>query len=69
MEGNLANANGSNKKFVSSKAASEALFAHPNTLRRWAKAGDLPYIVTPGGKFRYDVETYVARTLRDPKVA
>jgi predicted site-specific integrase-resolvase len=42
---------------------------HILTLRRWAWAGKLPHYVTPGGKYRYDLDTYLAHVMRDPKAA
>jgi excisionase family DNA binding protein len=57
------------QKFMSSKKAAEELCAHPNTLRRWAKAGVLPYYKTQGGQYRFDVGTYLARVRRDPRAA
>lgn len=35
------------------KNASEFLGVHPTTLRRWADAGDLPVLLTPGGHRRF----------------
>ena len=56
-------------KYVSTKQAAEELCAHPNTLRRWAKAGVLPHYKTEGGQYRFDVGTYLARVRRDPRAA
>jgi excisionase family DNA binding protein len=56
-------------KYLSSKEAAEELCAHPNTLRRWAKAGVLPHYKTEGGHFRFDVGAYLARVRRDPRAA
>jgi excisionase family DNA binding protein len=57
------------RKFVSAKEAADVLAAHPNTLRRWAKAGALPHFVTAGGQYRYDVAGYLACVARDPRSA
>lgn len=46
-------------KFVSPSEAAEVLGAHPQTLRRWAKAGTLPHYVTSGGRYRYDLSTFL----------
>lgn len=35
------------------KAASEKLGVHPTTLRRWANAGNIPVMLTPGGHRRF----------------
>jgi excisionase family DNA binding protein len=56
-------------RFMSSKKAAEELCAHPTSLRRWAKAGVLPYYKTAGGQYRFDVGTYLARVKRDPRAA
>jgi excisionase family DNA binding protein len=47
-------------KFVSPGEAAEVLGAHPQTLRRWARAGMLPHYVTSGGRYRYDLCAFLA---------
>jgi len=41
------------EKFLTPKEAAKILGVHPLTLYRWAKAGKIRYITTPGGRFRY----------------
>jgi excisionase family DNA binding protein len=57
------------RRYVTPTEAGGALGVHVLTLRRWAWAGKLPHYVTPGGKYRYDLDTYLARVMRDPKAA
>lgn len=38
---------------VATGKACEMLGVHPNTLRRWADTGKLPYIRLPGGERRF----------------
>jgi excisionase family DNA binding protein len=42
-------------RFVSSRVASEILGVQAQTLRRWAKAGKIGAIRTPGNQWRYDL--------------
>lgn len=41
------------KDWLSLSKASALLGVHPTTLRRWADAGDVPYLRTPGGHRRF----------------
>ena len=41
------------KEWVSLTKASEMLGVHPTTLRRWADAGSIPCLRTPGGHRRF----------------
>jgi putative resolvase len=43
--------------FVSSQKGAEQLDYHPNTLRFWANAGKVDYVLTPSGQRKYDLET------------
>ena len=47
--------------YVSAKEASERLGVHPSTLRIWATAGRIDCILTPGKRFRYDVDGFLLR--------
>ncbi len=50
-------------------AAAERLGVHPNTLRRWAENGRVPYMLTPGGHRRFalrDLEALTTPTLYLP---
>lgn len=38
---------------LSAKQAAEYLAVHPDTLKRWAKAGKVRCFKTPGGYFRF----------------
>jgi len=40
------------------KKASEYLGYSTTTLRKWAIEGRIPAILSPGGKYRYDVKTF-----------
>jgi predicted site-specific integrase-resolvase len=45
---------------------------HPRTVKRWADAGKLPVITTPGGQSRYrpsDVERLIASGTATPATA
>lgn len=44
--------------------AADRLGVHPSTLRRWANAGEIPVLMTPGGHRRFssrDVEAFAAK--------
>ena len=41
------------------KKASEYLGYSTTTLRKWAIEGRIPAMLSPGGKYRYDVATFV----------
>jgi len=47
--------------------AASRLGVHVQTLRRWAEAGLIAYVLTPGGHYRYAVDDYVERQSK-PKV-
>lgn len=50
-------------------AAAKRLGVHPNTLRRWAESGRVPYMLTPGGHRRFavsDLEALTTATLYLP---
>ena len=57
------------RQCVRPSKAADSLGVCTLTLRRWAMAGKLPYYVTPSGHFRYDIDAYLARVMRDPKAA
>lgn len=44
-----------NETWLSLGDAAAYLHVHPATLRRWSDAGELPYLLTPGGHRRYAV--------------
>jgi excisionase family DNA binding protein len=49
--------------WISLKDAAHRLGVHPTTLRRWADAGQLPVMLTPGGHRRFaiaDIEAFAA---------
>lgn len=46
-------------KYIPSREAARVLGVHPNSLRRWAKRGDIQVTLTPGGKRLYDIESFV----------
>ena len=46
-------------EYASSRTACKALGVHPNTLRRWAKAGLISFIWTKTGYRRYDLSSVV----------
>jgi len=55
--------NGQRHPWISLKDAAELLGVHPTTLRRWADAGQIPVILTPGGHRRFaiaDVDRFVS---------
>jgi len=50
--------------------ASEILGVHVQTLRRWAAAGTIDSITTPGGHKRYAIDAYIRRSaLKHSKAA
>jgi excisionase family DNA binding protein len=52
---------------MSLKQAAQQVGVHPTTLRRWADAGQIPVVLTPGGHRRFaaaDLETFVANRRR-----
>lgn len=52
-----------NQGWISLKDAAHRLGVHPTTLRRWADAGQLPVMLTPGGHRRFataDIEAFAA---------
>lgn len=52
---------GGEPKYISSGKACAILGLHNKTLRLYAKAGKIDYIVTEGGKYRFNVADYLAR--------
>lgn len=44
------------REWLSLSEAAEHLGVHSTTLRRWAKNGDIPTMITPGGHRRFDAE-------------
>ncbi|MDY6992040.1 MAG: IS607 family transposase [Pseudomonadota bacterium] len=44
-----------------SRKAAEQLGCHPNTLRKWANEGKIPYIKTESGQRRYNVEAFIGK--------
>lgn len=65
----LAKGSTNRRRYARPSRAADSLGVCTLTLRRWAMAGKLPYYVTPSGHFRYDIDTYLARVMRDPKAA
>ncbi len=60
---------GERDKWLALGAAAERLGVHPNTLRRWAEDGRVPYMLTPGGHRRFalrDLEALATPTLYLP---
>lgn len=49
-------------KWLALSAAAEWLGVHPNTLRRWAEDGRVPYMLTPGGHRRFALRDLEALT-------
>lgn len=58
-------------RYVGAGVASEILGVGADSLRRWAKAGKLDFMLTPGGRYRYDIDGYLAKQgkSRAPAVA
>ena len=51
-------------EWISLQGAAQRLGVHPTTLRRWADAGDIPVMLTPGGHRRFaitDLEQFEAK--------
>lgn len=42
------------KRFLSRSEVAEIFEVSPNTIARWARSGKLPYVITLGGRRRYD---------------
>jgi excisionase family DNA binding protein len=56
-----------NPGWISLKDAAHRLGVHPTTLRRWADAGQIPVVLTPGGHRRFavpDIESFAAERRR-----
>lgn len=51
------------KSWLSLQAAATHLNVHYTTLRRWADAGELPHMLTPGGHRRFNVSALDAFSL------
>jgi putative resolvase len=47
-------------KLVKPKKATEILGVNDETLRRWAEAGDLRFVRTPGGHRLYDISSFLS---------
>jgi predicted site-specific integrase-resolvase len=50
-----------NGEFLTSRDAVKALGVHPCSLRKWADAGLINYVRTPGGDRRYNVNNFINR--------
>ncbi|MEO5332638.1 MAG: IS607 family transposase [Magnetococcus sp. YQC-5] len=55
-------------KLLPSRKAAEVLGVHPNTLRKWADAGDLKHVRTPSGQRLYDVDSFVGEVRSGRKI-
>jgi predicted site-specific integrase-resolvase len=49
------------QRFVSTGQAEKTLGLCARTIRKYAKDGKIDYMLTEGGKFRFDVSGYIAR--------
>ena len=47
-------------QFVAAGYAAESLGACSDTLRRWARAGKIDFMRTPGGRYRYNLDGFMA---------
>ena len=47
--------------YLPSSKAAQQLGCHPNTLRKWANKGKIPYIKTESGPRRYHVEALIGK--------
>jgi DNA-binding transcriptional MerR regulator len=67
MSKNLTN----NRKYIPAKQAAEILGYSTTTLRNWARQGIIPAMLSPGGRYRYDVETFqeMAKTASRDRLA
>ena len=45
-------------KYIPAKQAAEILGYSTTTLRKWAAQGIIPAMISPGGKFRYQVDAF-----------
>jgi len=45
------------KSYINATNAANQLGVVPQTLRRWAKAGTIDHIKTPGGQYRYNIDS------------
>lgn len=50
-----------NRNYVTAKDASRILGVHTSTLRNWAIAGKIEVMITPGRRYRYDVEGFLGK--------
>jgi excisionase family DNA binding protein len=50
---------------VSSEEVAAALHVGPAAIRKYARAGRIPFVTTPGGHRRYDLEAVRAALARD----
>ena len=46
-------------KFVPAKEICDMIGIHPQTMRKWAIAGKISYITTPGGHRRYNIDEFI----------
>ena len=42
-----------NTELLTAQQVADRLRVHVETVRRWTRAGDLPAVVLPSGRFRY----------------
>ena len=54
--------------YVPPRVAAKALGYHPQYLRKLADDGKIPYIRTPGGQRRYQIEEFVETQMASPTV-
>ena len=47
--------------YLPSRKAAQQLGCHPNTLRKWADEGKIPYIKTASGQRRYHVDAFIGK--------
>lgn len=50
-----------NRHYMTAKDASRILGVHTSTLRNWAVAGKIEVMITPGRRYRYDVDGFLAK--------
>jgi predicted site-specific integrase-resolvase len=54
------------QRFVSTGQAEKTLGLCARTIRKYAKDGRIDYMITEGGKYRFDVTGYIARNINRP---
>jgi len=47
------------KSYFTRAEVAELLEVSPNTISRWARGGNIPSVLTPGGRRRYPVEAII----------